>query len=410
MRRIVVHEYDTLSLATDLSTAELNALSAFNDRHGARYFQLLHQGIAFKNYVGALQVGNLQIEILPKLDRTVADAPLRGVLVKLLQICKGINIEVFDQASLRLGQGTLLALYYQAFLQAVEQLMRQGLLRSYRKNIQQRSNWKGQIQFAQQMRLAWRQMPTIVSKAYEHSYVSTWHQLLYIALRQLLQMPIHPKWQQWAERLLLDFPPQPPIAVSTDTFKKLVYDQKHLPYQKAIQLASLLLLGYQPKLETGGHTVFGMLFDMNRLYEDYIYQLLSEALAPHEQLERQGSRPFWANKTLRPDFLLKIGRMKIVLDAKWKLLDRPMPEDQDLRQIYVYQRHFGAQEGWLLYPSVGPRASLAHPFLDETKDFATMARLVWLDLLDEQGQLNQDLGQQLLNLARTSVAAHSNKG
>ncbi|MEL6941886.1 MAG: restriction endonuclease, partial [Bacteroidota bacterium] len=50
-----------------------------------KYFQLVHQGIRFTQYVGAIQVEDLTIEILPKIDRSTNDKLLcRDVLLDML--------------------------------------------------------------------------------------------------------------------------------------------------------------------------------------------------------------------------------------------------------------------------------------------------------------------------------------
>lgn len=403
MRRILVHEYERLEIGVDFSAAEMDALARFNDRYGEKYFQLLHKAVRFKNYVGGLKVGSLQIEILPKLDKDLEEAPLRGALLQLLKHTELLKIDQIGLAQLDLKEETLLSIYLQAFLHSVEQLLQRGLFRSYEQRIQQSKNWKGQIQFPQQLKQAWRQRSEVISKQTNYSYQNHWHRLLYAALRQVLALDSTPKLRKWADRLLMVFPPQEPIQAKKEDFQNLDYDQKRLPYKNAMQLAELILLGYQPQLKTGQLSVFGILFDMNRLYEEYVYRKMQAALELGESLERQSSSPFWANKQLRPDLLLKLGEEQLVLDCKWKLLQQTEPNDQDLRQIYVYQQHFGAKEGWLLYPSLQKKTSWASPFISLQRESATQARIVWLDLLQEDGQLNENLGRELLELARRTV-------
>jgi 5-methylcytosine-specific restriction enzyme subunit McrC len=402
MRRIVVYEHDLLSVtAEDLSEAELEALARFNDHYGGKYFQLLHQAIRFKNYVGVLQVGDLQIEILPKLDRGEANAPLREVLLQLLAHTQVLKIELSGAAALALQKTTILPLYIRVFLEAVEDLMQKGLLRTYEQKIQASKHWKGQVQLSRQLRLDAIQKPYVISKQSTYSYENQWHQILYSALRILMKMPLEHELIQWAERLLMDFPLQKAKLFQKEDFAQLPYDEKRLPYKNAIQLAELIILGFQPQLKTGGYTIFGLLFDMNFLYEEYVYRQIQGALREGESLKRQVSSRFWAEKEVRPDLLLEIGGAQIVMDCKWKLLVHPSPEDQDLRQIYVYQQHFATKEGWLLYPGRAKQDSFAESFRSSRQQNAhAKARILWLDLLDDQGQLNLKIGEELLELAR----------
>ena len=46
------------------------ALGWYNDIRQRDYFTLLPKGVKFRHYVGVIQVGNLTIEILPKIGQT----------------------------------------------------------------------------------------------------------------------------------------------------------------------------------------------------------------------------------------------------------------------------------------------------------------------------------------------------
>src|SRR5690606_18959521 len=98
-------------------------------------------------------------------------------------------------------------------------------------------------------------------------------------------------------------------------------------------------LHISPELRFGQFSIVGILFDMNRLFEEYVYRQLSKAVGAEWTVERQHISPFWEHKTLRPDILLRHQNgISFVMDTKWKVLMGPNPDDQDLRQIYVYQK------------------------------------------------------------------------
>ena len=72
-------------------------------------------------------------------------------------------------------------------------------------------------------------------------------------------------------------------------------------------------------------------------------------------VEGQKSRKFWSSDNsdssyLRPDIILKKDERVVVLDTKWKLLEKSKLSINDLRQMYAYSEYFGAQRAALVYP------------------------------------------------------------
>lgn len=102
----------------------------FAQRNGSKYFSLVHEGVQFKQYVGAIQVEDLTIEILPKVDQKVEDYSLwRNFLLDMLQYCQLIKLNTFNRVHLSLKENTsLLDLYYQIFLQEVGNLVKKRTL------------------------------------------------------------------------------------------------------------------------------------------------------------------------------------------------------------------------------------------------------------------------------------------
>ena len=65
------------------------ALSKLNALHDYQYFDLKHNGVVFKQFVGVIQVDNLTIEILPKIDRYEPEenkTKWRDVLLEMLKV------------------------------------------------------------------------------------------------------------------------------------------------------------------------------------------------------------------------------------------------------------------------------------------------------------------------------------
>jgi len=158
----------------------------------------------------------------------------------------------------------------------------------------------------------------------------------------------------------------------------------------------MILLNYSPDLRGGANNVLAILFDMNELFEEYIYQQLRRAAPPGMRVRRQVPRYFWENRRVKPDIVVEYQNETIVLDTKWKILRSPKPDDADLKQMYVYHRYFGASRTLLLYPKVYEMKDFSGWFREPDRELG--CRLAFLKVVDGVGQLNRGIGIELLSL------------
>jgi 5-methylcytosine-specific restriction enzyme subunit McrC len=159
--------------------------------------------------------------------------------------------------------------------------------------------------------------------------------------------------------LLLSFPELADISVQQETFEKLVFDRKTTRYKEAIEIAAMLLLNYRPDISTGQNHILAILFDMNDLWEEFIYRQIYKSKPRDWTVGVQNSKAFWkltssnSYKTVRPDIVIEnqINGVKIIVDTKWKIPDKNIPADTDLKQMFVYNEYWTGQNAILLYPN-----------------------------------------------------------
>ena len=109
-------------------------------------------------------------------------------------------------------------------------------------------------------------------------------------------------------------------------------------------------------LDLGNIQLWALLFDMNLLFEEYVYQKLIGVGLKGLEVRRQERIPFWQRRYLQPDLVLRYQGKRTVLDTKWKMLAKAQPSMEDLRQLFVYAQFFGAEKSVLLFPEVGQNA------------------------------------------------------
>jgi 5-methylcytosine-specific restriction enzyme subunit McrC len=330
-----------------------DAMVKFNELHQNKYFTIIHKGIRFGNYVGVIQIGGLTIEILPKADNNeIADKNLwQNVLLNMLKICKKIQVESISETQLKKRYHSILDVYFELYLNEVERLVKKGLIKKYRKNQSNQNALKGKLLFAQniQQNLVHKERFYCEHQVYDKNHLL--HQILYKGLL-ILKTFIKDSLKDKLNRLLFEFQDIENINIQKKHFDKIIIDRKNHDYQKAIDIAKIIILNYSPSLNYGNDNLLTLLFDMNALWEEYIFRILHKHKTEEIEVSFQNSDKFWENKRIRPDIVLKTKNETVVIDTKWKIIEANNPSDGDLKQMFVYNLYWKAEKTLLLYPKI----------------------------------------------------------
>lgn len=360
-RHITVFEHERLRFDQGEKCLSKELFEALERYHGAGtpFFKLIYHGVQFTEHVGVLQVGNTLIEVLPKTDRhahtETEEKRWRDFLIDLMRAVGGFDIHATSNAHLRIRPNTILDLYFELFIRETEYLLHTGLAKQYRKTEGNRTALKGSLQFAKhiQQNLTHQERFYVRHTTYDAEH--RLHMILHKTIRLLRRINTNAELHSRIGSLLLNFPEMPDIQVTESLFQKLVFNRKTQRYQKAVEIAKLILLNYHPDVRTGRNDVLALMFDMNLLWERFVYVTLRKLPLEGIIVREQVPKKFWQPERgkysrLQPDILLEWGSEKAVLDTKWKNLNGKNPSPEDLRQMYVYSEYFSATKAALVYP------------------------------------------------------------
>ena len=367
----------------DFQKLHFDAMVKFNELHQNKYFTIGHNGIVFKNYVGVVQIGGLTIEILPKADKKAdADKNLwQSVLLNMLKVCKRIRVESVSETQLKKRHHSILDVYFEMYLAEIERLVNKGLIKRYQKNQSNQNALKGKLLFAKniQQNLVHRERFYCEHQVYDRNHLL--HQILYKGL-QILKTFVNDALKDRLNRLLFEFQEIDNIEISEKHFRKIVFDRKNSDYQKAFDIAKIIILNYSPSLNYGSENLLTLLFDMNALWEEYIFRILQKHKKDEEKVSRQDSKKFWKNKCIRPDIILQIEQKTFVIDTKWKIIETNNPSDEDLKQMFVYNLHWDAEKALLLYPKTGQTDSSFEEFHYDKLDPKKKCKTGFVDITE----------------------------
>ncbi|WP_162340151.1 McrC family protein [Cyclobacterium salsum] len=328
---------------------------------GVAYYSLIRNGIQFNEYVGAIQVGNTLISVLPKADKRLKEdesekKKWNQVMIDMLRAVHGFDVKASSSSHLKIKNNSVLDLYFELLVLEVEYLLHRGLVKKYRKTEGNLNALKGSLQFSQQVSKNLVHKERFFTKHSTYDTEHVLHVILYQTIQVLNRINTNSALAGRINALLLNFPEMPHQKITESIFDKLVFNRKSMGYMKAIEIARLILLHYHPDLSKGRDDVLALMFDMNSLWEQFV--LVSLRKNKQFNVRGQHSRYFWKpeggqRRSIRPDIIVSTKDGNYVLDTKWKLVaDKPSMED--IRQMYAYHHYFDANKVALLYPGDAP--------------------------------------------------------
>jgi 5-methylcytosine-specific restriction enzyme subunit McrC len=171
-----------------------------------------------------------------------------------------------------------------------------------------------------------------------------------LALLRLPRVPQLARKRLLKLRALLDEvePLQRPREVKVPTFTRL-----NERYRPALRLAELILRAASIDTAPGRIASVAYVFDMNRVFEDFVSISLRELLQPYGgevKLQTTFTLDTADEIPIRPDVVWTVaGRPRAVIDAKYKALKVEGMPNADAYQMLAYCTALGLDQGFLVY-------------------------------------------------------------
>lgn len=363
MNRIQVFEFQKLSVNDQFTEDHLDALVKYNDKYDGTYFKLGFKSVQFLQFVGVIQVGDLTIEILPKIGRTSYSndveekAKWQKILLDMLHQCNWMTIRANEKAPLRFKYNSILEAYLELFIRECEYLLQLGLIKKYKQTEGNKNSLKGKLIIGKNIQYNLVHQERFYTQHQVYDKNNIYNQILFKALNTIPNITSNPLLNDRLYSLLFSFPELDNIHVTPSMFSNLVFDRKTSVYEEAISIAAMILLNYRPDIQNGQNNVLAILFDMNDLWEEYVYRQLLRYYEPPLQIVPQDYKKVWekennssASKGIKPDIVLEKREKTLIIDTKWKLPEDDIPNDADLKQMFMYNEYWDNANAILFYP------------------------------------------------------------
>jgi 5-methylcytosine-specific restriction enzyme subunit McrC len=367
----------------------MDTLDRLNKSAGKELIQLERNGLRATQYVGVIQVGAHFFQILPKIDcdpNGLAEAPAGSMpydlaadsaarnFMHLLRLASRLKLHPQALATLRTGRGSWLEMLTNLFAVELMTQLQQGFNQDYVRRDEMlpyvRGRWNIARQFLYQPNLA-----KGLDVSYDdYSPDTLLNRAFHLTVERLQVIARFPQTRLMLANLktwLL--PVQLPAQLHTSDLDRIEFTRLNERFQPAFQLARLFLQGQTVQLLAGGQRAYAFVFDMDRLFEQFVASLLqthARRILPEawsdSQIELHGGKP---NRylirspnpaenplfQLKPDILLKsIALPFLIIDTKNKALPLKRPyrsvAEADAYQMLAYATQFHCSKVLLLYP------------------------------------------------------------
>lgn len=396
-----------------LGKDHVRRLIAWNEANGGHYLGVGLGSFTFTQYVGVIQVGNKVIEVLPKADRREADSTeakdkWQQALLTMLHEVHELPLTSTTATHLHKRTNSILDFFFGLFVSDVEELVHQGLVKRYRRTKGNQTALKGRLDFPRHLQhnLIHQERFFVEHQVYDTDHLL--HSLLKRALGIVATLSRDNGIGARAQGLDWAFENVADRVLTPQVLDRIALDRKTAPYARAVQLAKMIVLNHAPDLKGGSMPLIGLLFDMNRLFEEFVFRILRKASrsAAYKGLElsvrNQRSLRFWNRKTIRPDIVVEYTkaaeRRRVIVDTKWKVPPNGKPNDADLKQMFAYNVQFDASESVLLYPATANSSATAGSYAASARlsGWSHQCRMQYATLFNGRGMLLKDAASNLL--------------
>lgn len=323
--------------------------------------------IQAKNYVGIIQLeSGYQIQVLPKIDFVNDDDPelsTSRVFINMLRSMKDFPGKVFSTANLRTESMNIYEIFINMYVQQVSELARRGLKSAYIRVEDNLNFYKGKLMASEHIKKNMIHKERFYVAYDEFNLNRPENRIIKATLLKLQKLSNSSENVKIIRQLLTYFEMVEPSINHEKEFSKVVIDRNTKNYEDIMIWSKVFLTNRNFSTFSGDTNARALLFPMEKVYEAFVAQHIAMIFGEYGwdvstqdrgyYLFEEGKKNIFA---LRPDIVVKKSDGQIIImDTKWKRLNRNSDANYgisqaDMYQMFAYSKKYNTPDIWLLYP------------------------------------------------------------
>lgn len=312
------------------------------------------EGITTRAHVGIIQFADFQLNILPKIIGQEASVCLENLMF-MLRYTKKLNIHTMDSAEISKTKQPFLEILIAHYANILLNALQRHIPHHYETKEENLPAVRGHILFAKNQMVNMGNLARVYCQFDEFASDNLLNQTFKFVAQALCLLTAVPATRARLNKILAIYEDVELRAISYAQAKKILLNRNQLIFKNVLDLALLFLQHSTISLPNKTFTNLAILFDMNKLFEEFVAAALEKAFPGQVQTQKSltiiDSIDGHTNTSysIRPDILF---RNDTIIDTKYKILDLPdnKPSEADIYQMLAYNRFFNRRNIILCYP------------------------------------------------------------
>lgn len=357
LKQILTKEWDKVSYQTlGLNQEQAKKFQKFlEEKQLAHALDFGLEGITTCAHVGIIRFADFQLNILPKIIGEEDSLCLENLMF-MLRYTRKLEIHSMDSAEISQTKQPFLEVLIAHYANILLNALQRHIPHQYETQEDNLSTIKGRILFAKNHLVNTANLARTYCQFDEFTPDNILNQTLKFVSHALQGLTTVSQTRQKLLKINAVYEDVTLRPVAYAETQKIILNRNHTMFKKPLELAQMFLQNSTISLHNHTFTNLAILFDMNKLFEEFVATALEQAFPGQVKIQNKlkiiediDGIP-GTSYTIRPDILF--GKDTII-DTKYKRLSLPedKPSEADIYQMLAYSKFYGVKNIILCYPT-----------------------------------------------------------